>query len=90
MPDWWKERLRGADIVINDECWQAFEIFSFCSTQWRTSATGGRTGLDYTAVYTIAKVWGCADKQTMDYIRYLEAGAIMQYLGKNPESLLDG
>lgn len=90
MPQWWRDKLHGSDFVINDECWESFELFRFCSTQWRTSATGARTGLDYAAVHSIASVWGCADRQTMENIRYLETGALIQYMGKPLESIIDG
>lgn len=90
VPQWWKDRLRGTDCIINDECWEAYELFDFCGTQWRTSATGGRTGLDYTAVCAVATSWGCADRQTLDYVRHLEIGALTKYNGKTLEFLFDG
>jgi hypothetical protein len=90
IPDWWKERLRGTVCIINDECWTAFELFQMCGTQWRVSPMGHRTGLDYTAVIALADVMGCKDQDTINYIRYLELGAIMAYMDKNIEAVLNG
>jgi len=61
-----------------------------CGTQWRMSPTGHRTGLDYTAVIALADVMGCKTPDTLNFIRYLELGAIMAYMGKTLESVLNG
>lgn len=91
LPEEYLRRYRvDADYEIHHECWDAFELFQSCATQWRTGEAGMRIGLDYSAVVAVAGVYGIADRVNIDYVRYLELGALASYMGKDLEYVLDG
>jgi Phage related hypothetical protein (DUF1799) len=90
VPDWWKARMRGSDFYLNYDYWPAFDLFRRCSTQWRVSPMGQRTGLDYSAVLSLAMLYGVNDHDTFDQVQSLELGALAAYMGKTLESLLNG
>jgi hypothetical protein len=50
---------------------------------------GQRIGLDYTAVVAVARFCG-HDHTVLIDIRHLELGAMIAYMGKDLESVLDG
>jgi hypothetical protein len=89
LPESWLNR-GDSQITVNFECWPAFELFQKCTTQWRLSPMGDRMGLDYSAVIALAGVYGIADPETIDYIRNLELGAMVAYMGKDLGYILDG
>lgn len=72
------------------ECWPAFELYEQCGTQWRYTMTGARSGLDYAAVCALAHIRGVADPQTLEFVRYLEMGALTAHYGKELEYILNG
>jgi len=90
LPTQWLERAHPADFIVHHECWPAFELYQQCATQWRITGTGHRSGLDYAAVAALAQIRGCATAQEMEFVRYLELGALACFYGKDLEYVLDG
>lgn len=88
LPDEWLKR-DNPNFEVYPECWDAFELFQMCATQWRISPMGERTGLDYTAVIALAKYLKHKPDIFMQ-VRYLELGAMTAYSGKELEVLIDG
>jgi len=87
LPPEWLKRHK-ADFLIHDECWEAWELYQFCGTQWRVAPMGGRVGLDYAAVVAVAQFRGCKP-DVMEQVRYLEMGALIAYANKDLEAVLD-
>lgn len=88
LPESWLKK-NDPDFYVHYECWDAFQLFQSCMTQWRISPMGDRIGLDYTAVVSVAQFMG-HDRDVFQQVRYLELGAMMAYGGKDIEALLDG
>lgn len=81
---------KESPFVINYDDWDAYQLFLMCFTQWRENYAGKRTGLDYAAVISLAKIMGMASSDTITGVRCLETGALAAYMGKTLEFLLDG
>lgn len=88
LPPEWISRHR-ADFFVHDECWDAWELYMMCGTQWRVAPMGGRIGLDYSAVVALAQYQG-HPPDIMQQIRYIEMGALIAYGGKDLEAVLNG
>jgi len=86
-PEWLKRV--DPEVIVDYDCWDAFQLFQTCITQWRIAPMGERIGLDYTAVVCMAQFLG-HPPEIMQQIRYLELGALTAYGGKALESILDG
>ena len=83
--------VESKNFTVNHSNWPAFDLFSLCLTQWHTSPTGQRTGLDYQALFAIAKVIGVkTSRRLLDKIRCLEAGAMYAMNDQDISELLDG
>ncbi|MPQ85507.1 hypothetical protein F0170_16815 [Pseudomonas sp. MAFF 730085] len=59
--------------------WPAFRLFDGLSTQWRTGACGA-TGIDYTAITSVAELIGMKKKQLREIfpdLQIMEAEALL-------------
>ena len=64
-------------IELHTEIIESYNLFGDLETQWRVSATGAITGLDYAAVPFVMDAHGITDKRhTLRDLRLLEAAAI--------------
>lgn len=66
--------------MVEEDNRPAWEVFEFCSTQWRYLAGMGGvtpTGLDYAAVAAVMGLLGVADaRDCLDRVRLLEGAAL--------------
>ena len=64
-------------IELHTEIIESYNLFGDLETQWRVSATGAITGLDYAAVPFVMDAHGLMDKRnTLRDLRLLESPAI--------------
>jgi len=62
---------------ILPENFEAVQVFSACSTQWRQTFSGLRSGLDYSAVETLMRLYDVQDKpDVFQRIQILERALI--------------
>ena len=69
----------NGDVEVWPENWPAFRLFNAMSTQWRTGACGA-TGLDYTAITSVAELIGMKKKQLREIfpdLQVMEAEALL-------------
>ncbi len=75
------EQQRNEDFEILPDNWPAFEMFLRVQTQWRTTF-GGRTGLDYNALFVMLEIYAVEDRQTMiEQIQVIERAALIEMAG---------
>lgn len=74
-------------MVVNDEYWPAFEVFTRCESQWTLDPAGRRHGLYYPSVEIVIRARGLDLGTTLDHVHYLELGARMAYNGASPEEV---
>ncbi|MEO8640968.1 DUF1799 domain-containing protein [Pseudomonas sp.] len=70
--------LADEDCEVWPDNWSAFKVFEAMTTQWRTGACGA-TGLDYSAIRSVASFLGLNRRQVVDIfpdIRVMEAEAL--------------
>lgn len=79
---------QSPDLLLRPETATAFSIFQDCASQWRVVVGAGRTGLDYTAVLSVCRLYGSEDRETFDYIRALEIGTMRGYDNQTIDDLL--
>ena len=69
----------NGDVEVWPENWPAFRLFNAMSTHWRTGACGA-TGLDYTAITSVAELIGMKKKQLREIfpdLQVMEAEALL-------------
>lgn len=70
------------DAEVWPENWPIWRVFARLTTQWRFAGMGGRTGLDYAAVYPLLDRLFPNDPQEWDFalddIRVMESAALDQ------------
>lgn len=69
----------NGDVEVWPENWPTFRLFNAMSTQWRTGACGA-TGLDYTAITSVAELIGMKKKQLREIfpdLQVMEAEALL-------------
>ena len=87
LPESYRKRAQADVFVLNYECWPAFEVFQFCSTQWNFNPVGGRSGLNYPSVVSVAEVKKLDVETILEQVHYLELGALMAYNGADVSKL---
>lgn len=90
LPSEYLERHAPQNFVVDFDNWPIYELFQLCGTQWRVAPSGGRIGLDYTAVLAVASSEGINEPGLMRQIRFMELGAITAYSDNDLEVLLYG
>jgi Phage related hypothetical protein (DUF1799) len=63
--------LEALALPLSPEAVDAMRLFDVCGTQWRVGMSGG-TGLDYTAVVTVAGTLGTDFAEALPYLQILE------------------
>lgn len=65
------------DVNVHSAIVDVYRIFSDLATQWRHSATGQPTGLDYSAIKFVLECHGITpDSQLLRDLRIMEAAAL--------------
>ena len=80
---------KDTNFYVHHECWDAFEVFRTCYSQWRLTGIGDRYALDYTAIVCVAQFMG-HDPGILQEIRFLEIGALAAFNGRDLETLIYG
>ena len=78
-----EDAIDNSDCFIWEENWEAFSVFARMKTQWRYSAAGTPTGLDYLLFDKLCERMGVAEEdigETLDKLQVLEEAAIDKML----------
>lgn len=78
-----EDAIDSSDCLVWEENWNAFQIFSRMKTQWRYSAAGTPTGLDYLLFDKLCARIGVSKSdvgETLDKLQVLENAAIDKML----------
>lgn len=71
-------------IELHAEIIESYNLFGDLETQWRVSAAGSLTGLDYSAVPFVMDAHGITEKRyTLRDLRVLEAAALRVINNRN-------